>query len=119
MRSTSVILKPRAYKLWPFSSIMEQGYGVVASDIFVQYRLPGFSEEDLEVHSYIIQFRGARMTWQQELYRCRNGDLLARAEVNGAFTDTAGHPSRIPSHMRDLLSALLLPDAAKTLARRR
>jgi acyl-CoA thioester hydrolase len=96
----------------PFSDVIKQGYTVVASDIFVQYKVPALSEEVLDIQSYIARFRGARMTWQQELYRHRDGTLLALAEVNGAFTLANGRPVRIPEHMRRLLEAVYVPDAA-------
>jgi acyl-CoA thioesterase FadM len=66
----------------------------------------------LQKSSYITQFRGARMTWQQELYRLSSGELLATAVVNGAFTRANGRPVRIPSAMRAFLEELHLPDAA-------
>jgi len=96
----------------PFSAILKQGYTVVAADIFVQYKVPALSAEVLDIHSYIARFRGARMTWQQELYRHQDGTLLALAEVNGAFTLANGRPVRIPEPMRRLLEAVYVPDAA-------
>ena len=96
----------------PFTDVMAQGYTVVASDIFVQYKAPALAEEVLDMQSYIAHFRGARMTWQQELYRHTNGELLALAEVNGAFTLANGRPVRIPTDMRGLLDAVYIPDAA-------
>ncbi len=96
----------------PFADILQQDYAVVASDIFVQYKIPAFSDDVLDVQSYITQFRGARMTWQQELYRQPNGELLATAVVNGAFTRADGRPARVPPAMRTFLEAVYLPDAA-------
>ena len=96
----------------PFTDVMAQGYTVVASDIYVRYKAPALSEEVLDMQSYIAHFRGARMTWQQELYRHANGELLALAEVNGAFTLANGRPVRIPTDMRGLLDAVYIPDAA-------
>lgn len=96
----------------PFADVLAQGYTVVAADIYVQYKAPALSEEVLDMQSYITGFRGARMTWQQALYRHVTGDLLAWAEVNGAFTLANGRPVRIPPHMRGLLNAVYLPEAA-------
>ena len=96
----------------PFSDILEQGYTVVAADIFVRYKAPAIAEEVLDMQSYIAHFRGARMTWQQELYRHVDGELLALAEVNGAFTLANGRPVRIPPHMRSRLEAVYVPEAA-------
>lgn len=102
----------------PFSAIREQSYTVVASDLFVQYKAPAFADDRLELQSYITHFRGARMTWQQELYRCTSGELLALAEVNGVFTSANGRPVRIPPAMRTLLEAVYVPEASWPLPRR-
>ncbi len=96
----------------PFREVLKQGYAVVATEVFVQYKAPAFPDDVLEVQSYIVHFHGAIMTWQQELYRAHSGELLALAEVNGAFTRADGRPIRIPPHMRSLLEAVYLPDAA-------
>jgi acyl-CoA thioester hydrolase len=102
----------------PFADILKQGYTVVASDIFVQYKAPAFADDILDVQSYITSFRGARMTWQQELYRQHDGVMLALAEVNGAFTRADGRPVRVPPAMRALLEAIYLPEAAWSLTHR-
>jgi acyl-CoA thioester hydrolase len=96
----------------PFAEVLRQGYAVVASDVYVQYRAPAFSDDILEVQSWITHFRGARMIWHQELSRSATGELLARAEVTGAFTLADGRPVRIPPPMRTLLEAVCLPEAA-------
>jgi acyl-CoA thioester hydrolase len=103
----------------PFSDVLQQGYTVVASDIYVQYKAPAFFDDHLEVQSYITHFRGARMTWQQELYRQTSGELLALAEVNGAFTLANGRPVRVPPAMRALLEAIYVPEAAWITSRQR
>jgi acyl-CoA thioesterase FadM len=90
---------------------------VVALDLFVQYKAPAFSDDVLELYSSIVHFRGARMTWQQELYRCHSGELLARAEVTGAFTLANGRPIRIPPPMRTLLEAVYTPETVWTSPR--
>lgn len=96
----------------PFSDIMKQGYALVASDIFVQYKMAAVLEDQLEVQTWITGFRGARSVWQQELYRCRDHALLAQAVVNGAFTTADGRPIRVPAHIRQPLEAYYLPDSA-------
>ncbi len=102
----------------PFSAIIKQGYAIVAANIFVQYKAPALAEDILEVQSCISHFRGARTIWQQALYRCGSGELLAQAEVNGAFTRSDGGPVRIPSAMRRALETLYLPEAASSSPRR-
>ena len=66
------------------------------------------------MYSYITGFRGALMTWQQEIYRQHTQELLALAEVHGAFTHADGRPTRIPAAMRTLLEAVYVPDEAWT-----
>lgn len=96
----------------PFREVLRQGYTVVAADIYIQYKAPAFTDEVLEVQSCITSFHGALMTWQQEIYRQGDGVLLARAEVNGAFTRADGRPTRIPPPMRSLLAHVYLPELA-------
>ena len=95
----------------PFAEVLKQGYAVVATEVFVQYKAPAFSDDVLEVQSCITRFRGAHMLWQQELYRRSSGELLALTEVTGAFTLADGRPVRIPPAMRALLEAVHVPDA--------
>jgi acyl-CoA thioester hydrolase len=95
----------------PFANVVQQGYTVVASDMYIQYKAPAVFDDVLEMQSCITRFRGARMTWQQELYRQSSGELLALAEVNGAFTLANGRPVRVPPAMRTLLDAVYVPEA--------
>ena len=103
----------------PFGAILKQGYTVVAVDIYVQYKAPAFTDDVLEVESYITDFHGALMTWQQAIHRRADGTLLALAEVNGAFTRADGRPTRIPSAMRALLEAVYLPEVEQRALRHR
>ena len=103
----------------PFAAILKQGYAVVAVDIYVQYKAPAFTDDVLEVESYITSFHGALMTWQQAISRHADGVLLAVAEVNGAFTRADGRPTRIPLAMRTLLETVYLPEAEQPALRQR
>jgi acyl-CoA thioester hydrolase len=103
----------------PFSKVLKQGYTVVATEVFVQYKAPAFTDDVLDVQSWITEFRGARMLWQQEVYRHSTGALLARAEVTGAFTLADGRPVRIPPAMQALLEAVHVPEAGQSASSRR
>ncbi len=103
----------------PFSDIMNRGYALVASDIFVQYKIAAVLEDQLEVQSWIADFRGARSIWHQELYRRHDNALLAQAIVNGAFTTADGRPVRVPAHIRQCLEAYYLPNAPWDAPRQR
>jgi len=103
----------------PFAVILKQGYTVVAVDIYVQYKAPAFTDDVLEVESYISSFHGALMTWQQAIYRRADGVLLALAAVNGAFTRADGRPTRIPLAMRALLEAVSLPEVEQPVLHQR
>ncbi len=96
----------------PFSDIMKQGYALVASDVFVQYKKPALLEDELEVQTCITGYRGARSVWQQEIFRCCDNALIAQALVHGAFTRADGRPIRVPPHIRQRLDAHYLPDEA-------
>jgi hypothetical protein len=73
----------------------------------------------LDVPSYITRFRGARMTWQQELDRQHDSELPALAAVSGAFTHVDGRPVCVLPAMRVLLEAFYLPEAVLPQLRRR
>jgi acyl-CoA thioester hydrolase len=103
----------------PFAAVLKAGYTVVASDAYVQYNAPAFTDDVLEVQSAITHFRGARMLWHQEIYRHSTGELLARADITGAFTLTDGRPVRIPPGMQALLEAVHVPTAAGSAPPRR
>jgi acyl-CoA thioester hydrolase len=103
----------------PFSEVLKQGYTVVATEVFIQYKAPAFTDDVLEVQSWITDFRGARMFWHQELWRQSTGELLAWADVTGAFTLADGRPVRIPPAMRTLLAAVYVPEAARSASPRR
>jgi acyl-CoA thioester hydrolase len=103
----------------PFDAILKQGYAVVAVDLYVQYKAPAFADDVLELESYITDFHGALMTWQQAIHRRADGVLAAVAEVNGAFTRADGRPTRIPAAMRTLLEAVYVPDAVPLVPRQR
>jgi YbgC/YbaW family acyl-CoA thioester hydrolase len=103
----------------PFGAILKQGYTVVAVDLYVQYKAPAYTDDVLEVESYITDFHGALMTWQQTISRCADGVLVAVAEVNGAFTRADGRPTRIPPSMRTLLETVYVANATPVLSRQR
>ncbi len=103
----------------PFSVILQQGYTVIAVDLYVQYKAPAFSEDVLDIESCVADFHGAMMTWRQVIRRQADGVVLALAEVQGAFTRADGRPTRIPAAMRTLLEAVYVPDAMPMRSRRR
>jgi acyl-CoA thioester hydrolase len=47
-----------------FAAVLKQGYTVVASDVFVQYKAPAFSDDVLALQSWVSRFHRARMTRQ-------------------------------------------------------
>lgn len=96
----------------PFPALIKQGYSVVAVDVYVQYKSPAFADDVLDIYSWIAAFRGAVMTWQQEMYRHSTGELVALAEVHGAFTRLHGRPLRIPANMQSLFETVYVPEAA-------
>ena len=73
----------------PFGAILKQGYTVVAVDIYVQYKAPAFTDDILAVESYITDFHGALMTWQQTIHRRADGALAAVAETVNRAAATA------------------------------
>ena len=74
----------------PFGAVLKQGYTVVAVDIYVQYKAPAFADDVLEVESYITDFHGALMTWQQTIHRRADGVLAGERPPGPPAGDTVG-----------------------------
>ena len=84
----------------PFGAILKQGYTVVAVDIYVQYKAPAFTDDVLEIESYITDFHGALMTWQQAIQRRTDGVL-----VRSGRSEWRLYTSRWTSHTHPAINA--------------
>jgi len=80
----------------------------VVTDIKLHYRAPARFNDLLEVESELIELRGARVTFRQNIWRIdrekhSREELLVEGIIDLACTDRSGKATRIPSYVRTLL----------------
>jgi len=71
----------------------------------VDYFAPARLDDEFEVHTRLTEIRGASL--QAEQIVRRDGVDLVRTRVKVACLDPAGRPMRLPTALRDSLTALL------------
>jgi acyl-CoA thioester hydrolase len=82
--------------------IARDGMAFVVKNCRIEYFRPARLDDALEVHSRMVEMRGATITLAQKVLR--GGELLADAEFRLALMDRAGRPQRIPPELRGLLA---------------
>ena len=75
----------------------------------VEYLLPAFEGEELEIQTWVANIRRVRSLRRYQFIRKSDGKLLVRGETDWVFVDTqTGMPRAIPADVANLLP--LLPD---------
>lgn len=75
----------------------------------VEYFLPAFEGETLEIHTWVADMRRARSLRRYEFLRKTDGRLVARGETDWVFVNAqTGRPLAIPEEVSRLFS--LLPE---------
>ena len=79
------------------------GLAFVVRDCTLSYKCPARLDDLLEVRSRFLDVGGASLSAEQLI--CHETTELARLDVRLACMDGGGRPSRIPSALRDALTA--------------
>jgi len=89
--------------------MIEQDYGVMFAvrQANVSYHAPARFNEMLNIHSSLIEIRGARIAFKQEIYRQSDHILLTEADIHLACINRGGSVSRIPKQVTTSLQAYL------------
>ena len=82
--------------------IERDGMAFVVKNCRIEYFRPARLDDALEVHSRMVEMKGATITLGQRVLR--GGELLADAEFRLALMDKAGRPQRIPADLRTALA---------------
>jgi len=82
---------------------VESTFGILfaVTEIHVHYRNPARFNDMLIVESKLMEARGARLSFRQNILR--QTEVLAEGEVCLACMDRAGHPRRIPGKVLQLI----------------
>lgn len=84
--------------------LQADGFHLIVIDVHMRYLQPATLGHVLTVETEVTEVRTASARWRQRV--TRDGDLIASLELRGAFTDSTGHPHRIPDHYIDALGPL-------------
>ena len=76
------------------AALIAQGYGIYVAKINIEYRSPAFPEDDLEILSESVKCRSVSGIMRQTVLRGRQ--VLAQADVEWAFVNREGKPTRMP-----------------------
>ena len=77
-----------------------------------RYLAPAFFDDEIEVLTRVVDYSFVRVTFEYEARRVADGTLCAQGRTVLAAVDVAGHPRRLPQHMRDFMETLPLPPEA-------
>ncbi len=84
----------------------EHGVALTVRACAIDYFRPARLDDVIEVHSRILELKGASVRARQSVWRA--GEELVRAEVRIACIDRAGRARRLPEPVRHAL-AMILP----------
>jgi acyl-CoA thioester hydrolase len=91
---------------WPMQRCTEAGFGIIARDIHIEYRLPALLGDSIEVETFVSDFK--RSTAVRNYQVRRGGDLLAQARTRFVWVDlSSGKPLRIPAAFADAFTGHL------------
>lgn len=82
---------------------LESTFGILfaVTEIHVHYRNSARFNDALIVESRLMEARGARLAFRQNIFR--KAEVLIEGEVRLACMDRAGHPRRIPGDVLQLI----------------
>ena len=83
------------------ATLSDQGFQFVVRRLEVDYLMGARIDDLLEVRSEILEIKGARIEFIQQIWR--ESDCLARAKVTVGFVDAAGKPRRVPADWQQIL----------------
>jgi acyl-CoA thioester hydrolase len=71
----------------------------------IEYLLPAFAGEEIEVHTWVENIRRVRSLRRYEFVRKADGKVLVRGETDWVYVDVqTGRPRAVPGWMFDLFS---------------
>jgi acyl-CoA thioester hydrolase len=79
------------------------GAAWVARSHKIEYLRPAFAGEQLEIRTWVADYRRAFSTRHYEFVRVADDTMLAKGETNWVYVDlTTGRPRSIPEYVRSL-----------------
>ena len=77
----------------------------------VEYLLPAFANEEIEVQTWVVNIRRVRSLRKYRFFRISDGMLLVRGETDWVFVDLdTGRPRRIPEEIVNIFRLVINPE---------
>lgn len=76
---------------FPYSELEAAGYLLPVLELSIKYRLPAKYDDEVTIHTKILEYPGIRINIEYELFR--GDELLATASTSHAFINRQGAPS--------------------------
>jgi acyl-CoA thioester hydrolase len=92
-----------------YRELEEQGVYLAVSDVRVRYRAPARYDDLVEIRCWVRELESRRVTFGYAVQRAPTGDLLATGETALISLTHAHTLTRIPPHVRALLTPIADP----------
>jgi acyl-CoA thioester hydrolase len=94
---------------WPVQRMMAEGFAILVRKNQIQYRLPAFIDDELEITTWASNVRRSTAVRYYQIRRPRDGALLVEVHALGVWVDlSSGRPVRInPQFLADFQANLV------------
>jgi acyl-CoA thioester hydrolase len=81
------------------------GLCIIVAEARCRYHAPARYDDEIEIRTRIASMRRRVITFDYEIYRNPDGELLAEGQTVHVITDLSGRPRALPDKYRKLLAA--------------
>ena len=82
----------------------QDGLCIIVAEVRCRYHAPARYDDEIEVFTRLSAMRRRVITFEYEVRRQNDGDLLAEGETVHVITDMSGRPRALPDKYRKLLA---------------
>jgi len=83
----------------------DDGLCIIVAEARCRYHAPARYDDEIEVFTRLASLRRRVITFDYEVRRALDGELLAEGETVHVITDMSGRPRALPDKYRKLLAA--------------
>ncbi len=82
---------------WGWQEYHDLGLAWVAREHWIEYLLPAFAQDQIEIETWVSDFRKVSSSRSYQFKRRDSGEIIARARTRWAFVNIeSGAPVRVP-----------------------
>jgi acyl-CoA thioester hydrolase len=87
-----------------YRELEQSGVRLPVIETHARFRRPAFYDDVLEIRTRLVELSGARVSFEYEVVRRGNPDVLAVGSTSHAAVDVEGRPRRLPPELRRSLA---------------